>query len=575
MPITQIVPHEGGGGWGWDSDAGKWVPVDPQTMQGSLPGNLARAAGRGLEGINLGAQQLVEPNAPDVQAKIKNLQLRTNLASEAAPYTEAFGQALPDLAAGALAAPFTGGMSLGTLATFGGLGAASGLIRPGTMQDRVTNALYGAAAGVAGVGLGEAAMQGVGAAMRVGESIMTKNAASVARGVEVGGQRVQNAADRAAAEAAARPAPDFTVDSQGNAVPGGGEPGINQPGSAGAAATPPEMQGAEHLRANAAADMTDATGANVNAGAAAQAQRSAVEDMGYRSPAWADTRKGSIARFAGGVNERLPWKAMTQQTDMANNQALAGRTVAAAMGHNSDVLTLPEIDAAHQGIQATYEALGREAPDINSQDVANVFKTLQQKAGLFDKGQGQKEIDNAIKNAEAHAGTMPGEQLMQERSTMSDLMAGYYDKPGTRSQGDLMRQAIDRLDNLIAKKAAEQGDTTFGQRFARAREQFQVYQMVRRAGAVSPEGDINPTTLLRTMARDRKSGGFGPGGPQNAGPARQAFDLISVMARDQHGVPPTGVATAAALANMGIKGAAPGIMGATGYGILNTLLGNK
>lgn len=547
MPITQIVPHEGGGAWGWDSDAGKWVGVDPDMAQGSLPGNLLRAGSRGVQDIGLGIDQLIRPDNPDTQARIKVLNLQKEAASRAAPWTEAVGEGLPDVAAGLALTPFTGGMSVPAMVAGGAAGGAlSGFIRTGTMQERVTNALYGAAAGVAGVGLGEAAVKGVGAAMRVGETIMTRNSANVARGVEVGAQRVQNAADRAAMDAAQT------------------EQGAGSVGAAVNPDAPPDPYAAMEA-AGASGDVATVPGL---------AQRQIVEDMGYRSPSHADTRTGSTGRWLSGVNETLPWGQMSVQADKAANQELAAKTVGEAMGL-PDRVTLQSHDIAQAGdnLKHVFNNMATEIPTVDAQEYANVFKSMEQKFGAFDKGEGQKAIDNAIKNAEASGGEYDGAQIMKDRTAISDLMAGYYDKPGKIAQGDLMRQALEKLDDFISKKAAQAGDETVAKRWAQAREQWQVYSMVKKTSATSQAGDVNPRSLFNSMKSDPTSGGFGHKGPKNKGPARRAFDLLDVMNRDETGVPMTGVRTAGAIANLGLNTAGAGVVGGSTMGILNQLMG--
>jgi hypothetical protein len=573
MPITQIVPHEGGGAWGWDTEAGKWVGVDPAMAQGSVPGNLARAFGRGAQDIGLGIEQLAQPNDPQIQARIKVLNLQKEAASRAAPWTEAIGEGLPDVAAGLALTPFTGGMSVPAMLAGGAAGGAlSGFVRPGTIEERVQNALIGGALGATGVGLNEAAVKGVTAALKVGETIATRNAASVARGVEVGGQRIQNAADRAAFEASQAEGgaggADFTVDSQGNAVPGGGGAAADQgAGSAGAARNP-------NAPPDPYAEMEAAGASGEAASNAGLAQRQRVEDIGYRSPSHADTRSGSIPRWLSGVNDTTPWGQMNVAADKAANQELAAKTVGEAMTvPDAKVLDSHTIGQAGENLKTVFENAGQQMPRGQAQEYADLFKTLQQKFNVFDKGQAQKEIDGAIRNLEAHGGEIGGETIMRARSTMADLMAGFYDKPGTVSQGDLMRQALEKLDDFISKKAAEQGDRTFAQRWAQAREQWQVYGMVKKVGATSNAGDVNPRTLINAMKRDPRSGGFGHLGPRNNGPARRAFDLLDVMNRDENGIPMTGVRTAGALANLGLNTAGAGLVGGSTMGILNQLMG--
>jgi hypothetical protein len=103
-----------------------------------------------------------------------------------------------------------------------------------------------------------------------------------------------------------------------------------------------------------------------------------------------------------------------------------------------------------------------------------------------------------------------------------------------------MRQAIDRLDDLIERITQKQGKQDLIDTWAKARTQWQVQEMIKKPGVLSPTGDVNTVALMRQMRREKRNGGFGWDGPKRNTPARVLWEIARVHAADQT-QPATGV----------------------------------
>lgn len=532
MSIVKKEVGEDGTLWGWENREGKWVELDPAAEQGSTLGNLGRAAVRGFRDVGQGIRELQtlpdNPIHPELltaqQQQLANqgqlLEAQQQAASQSAPIAEAIGGSAPEVLAGVGAGLATGGMGLlPAIAGQAGAGAFTGFLRPGDAQERAANAALGGVLGVLGevaLPVAQSAFRGMRAGLNMGEAITGRAAARAGNELDIGLSRAEQAAASA---------------SRGEA------------GSVGAAATP-EGEIPEAIRTESdILQRGEDVGSQIDVASEA-ASREQAEAHGYRSPFGAGTREGSPERMYASVEQMTPLGDIREQGIKASNQRLLSTQVAETIGlPNPKAATSlqPQMIADAENANTTlFQQVEANLPAIGASDFARTMEGISQKKGPAGRSMGQKIVNDAIEEAKQVGGVYDGEQMMQTRQLFAKDMANFYEK-NDPSSAQVMRQAIDKLDDLIEKLARKSGSDELMDKWARARTQWQVQEMVKKPGVISPTGDINTVALMRQMRREKRNGGFGWDGPPRGTPARKLWEIARVHAADQTQVPMTGV----------------------------------
>jgi len=358
----------------------------------------------------------------------------------------------------------------------------------------------------------------------MGEAITLRSSARAGNELDIGLSR----AERAAAQAARQEA-------TGNAV--------STPGSVGAAATPEgEIPEAVRMEGDILQRGED-VGSQIDVASEA-ASREQAEAHGYRSPFGAGTREGSPERMYASVEQMTPLGDIREQGIKASNQRLLSTSVAETIGlPNPKAATSlqPQMIADAENANTTlFQEVEANLPAIGASDFARTMEGISQKKGPAGRSMGQKIVNDAIEEAKQVGGVYDGEQMMQTRQLFAKDMANFYEK-NDPSSAAVMRQAIDKLDDLIEKLARKSGSDELMDKWARARTQWQVQEMVKKPGVISPTGDINTVALIRQMRREKRNGGFGWDGPPRGTPARKLWEIARVHAADQTQIPMTGV----------------------------------
>lgn len=518
--ISQVHTYPNGLTIGFDSEANDWVPVDKQAFEGSTLGNIARGAGRSVEGIGQGIKELVgnQNDAARIQAEGEALARRQQAASNAAPVAETVGGAVPDVAAGVGLGLATSGLGLPAMVgAEAGLGAVLGGIRPGTVEERLQGAVVSAGLTVLGLGVGAAlgpiAVKGIGGAVTAFRGLEGRMLGKINQAVETAGGQLRQADEAAAA--------------------------VRQPGSVGAAAAPVDEAMAQESAALAA---TERAGGNIDT-LGAGARRETAEALGYRSPLGAGTREGSAARKVAAVRQAGIGDIFEQQV-MHDNQRLISTKVADALGlPNPEQYTsiYPDMHLAdaEQASKTLFEAVETNMPSIGVDELGKAYSEISQKSGLAQKSLGQKIVNDMVEKARQRGGVLDGEEIMKDRSALSEEMSRLY-RDNQVASGDAVKDAIAKLDRTIEQTLKAQKRTDVSQMWEKARSQWQILSMVKRPGVLGRTGEIRPNALMRQMEKDKDSAGFGRDGPVRGSKARQVWDIARVAAEDETHVPLTG-----------------------------------
>jgi hypothetical protein len=465
------------------------------------------------------------------------------------------GGAVPDVAAGAGLGLATAAWGWRCAGRRGRTWWAAGGIRPGTVEERATRAILGSALSVGGAAVGPVAVKGIGLGLKMFGTMENRALSGVSQAAEAGitrGRAAELASSRQAAAAA--------------------EPGSQAPlppGSVGAARTPaglaPEDETGALLRE------TEQAGAeNISAGFGKKLDRAI--DLGWKPPIGQGTRAFSRARLGQSVQEL--GGPVAEQWAKASNQRLLAQHAAKAMGfddwQNMTRIDNSFLDHAEAKIGEEFRSVERRLPPISVDEYANSLGKIDQTETLFEKTRGQMIIDTAIKKAEARKGGEIGNvELMATRRQLSQKMSEFY-RQGETEDGNIIRDALNRLDSTIeAEIKKNKYKIGLSEKWASARQQWQVKSMVEHGASASASGDINPVSLMRQLRKDRSSGGFGRGGPADKqGAASELFDLTEVAADAETGVPMTG---ARLLIRQGKRAALGGAVGAAGFGGVSSL----
>jgi hypothetical protein len=593
MPVTTIVPHAGGGGWGWDDTAGKWVPVDTDALHGSFLGNTGRAAARSFQEIEAGIGSIGGQNQ-QAQATGDILHLQSESAANAAPWAEAIGLGVPDVLAGAAAGLMTGGASLPV--QLGGQAAAGAFtsgIRPGSVEERIGNAAMGAGFGVAGGVLGEAATKGISAALEIGRGIATKNGATIARAIEVGGQRVANAQTRAEMEAAQAAATGG--DGAGNAAMDQRQAGIQQPGgsTAGAAQVPGEDLPEDTRMWNSALADDDMHAAGVTSNPRVPKIMEDARAIGYEPSLWAEAGKGSRSRLMGALEEFSPAKDSNEAARVTNNSELINRSAAKSLGlamtldpeeNTFTRITSGDLSKVEDYLDQGYKSVAKEMPAIEPKRILNAISDVEEGyRHLVGSDIGMETISQLRQQLAKSDAAVDGKTFMNTIQALTSISADAYSKPGGSQSGQMLFDAVNALYNL-GEKATKDAPAAFGRGtrdsgitgkgWTELRREAQMFMILRRPGAIDPAGNVNPRTVYNAMAKQKTAGGFGRGGPPKGNANYELFKLSEAHGYDQTGVPPTGVRLAGFLAKPALRNAGAAAGAATGVAGLSALGGS-
>ncbi|MEK1931019.1 MAG: hypothetical protein AAAC47_14800 [Pararhizobium sp.] len=586
MPILDIQSINGQT-LGYDTDRGDWVPVDPNALGGSTVGNLGRAAGRGMESIGLGIQEAVGYAPEATQGAIADLAQRSQAASTAAPVAEAVGQLAPDVAAGVGLGVVTGGLGLAaTMGTEAALNAALGGIRPGTTDERLTNALFQGAIGAAGGALGygaasyaskafyelykpagemsEAATFGALRGAAAAEGVTTRQMSAINNELQFGARSIREAGDSGAGAGG-------LADSQ---LPGGGGR------SAGAAETP---AGAIDPRTQVESEIyaaDDAAGMDVN-----NPQRlkdiKAAEDLGFTFNPGSYTKEGSGARTLEAINQAAPWREAQGLRNEAANRVLLNQNVAKAIGmknwEQADVITPNDIGTVEADLSNTFEKITGQLPEMRNRDIQRALMDVDTPKGNAPSDRAEQYISMMIQNAEKNPAFIQPRQLMQDRSEMVSMKTKFFAE-GFTGEGERMAAAIEALDKVIEKHVKAIGNRRVLHTWRDTRAKYRMLQQVQGPGVISPTNDVNATALFRNMNRSPSKGGYGNmaiQGMKKGDAVRDAYVLsiaqrINAPNRPTTGlmrIPSEAIKAATSKAGQAIGG------GAVGGAVLNSIWG--
>lgn len=549
MPIKNVQPPRSPDDkflWGYDTEAEQWVPVDRQAYEGSTLGNLARAAGRGVEDIFQGVRELSTGQTDE------NLQARQAAAARGAPIAESVGGFAPEVAAAGATALATGGLGfLPALALESGAAGLTSALRPGTIEERLISGLESAGLNM----IGGAALKGIVQGFKVGRGVLSATQNRVAAGVEAGETRV--AASRAAADAAANE----------NA------PAVAPGRSVGAAETPATALDQEIVEQGAAMDVDEAVGANVSNPSFRIAQ-DAAENLGYKPRPGSGTKGFSATRKAEAWHEMRPDRALAEQRRMFDNNRLLTQTAAKSIGiedvAQKDTIEIFDLATTEGRLGNLYQEFDRVTPGISGDDFVRAVKPSLAKGGFFDPGRAQSRLAKAVENAQATPGAkMTGEQTLETLRLMKSEAMDALNR-GDQHGAEALMNAQFRLTDLVEGIAKRQGKEDLVERIHQANQQWRIAKMLEAPGVLSPQGEINPQAMFRQMVKARSRGGYGTDGPQRGTPERDLWNLVLAARREATGVPMTG---ARALIYAGGRQAGKMAAGGVGLGAAANVLG--
>lgn len=534
---------------GFDEESGQWVPLDAEAEGGGFLGNVLSGARRGFQSLGQGIQQLSSEDTEADALERAMLGEEQAAASRSAPWAEAIGGAAPDIAAGVGLGAVTGGAGLPAfIASEAGLGATLGFLRPGSMEERMVQAAWGSAAGAAGGGLGMIALKGVGLGLKAAQAITGRSASRVGQAIDQGAQRV------AAAEAP--PVRGSTLGSR----------------SAGAAETAADELDPVIREQTEALEGTEQAGQMVTDKSWERIRSKALE-LGMQEPLSSGTRQGSMARMLAAGQEATLGEDMWSMSVKAGNQQRVANKLAQALdipGWNSAKLPKnsifgEDLEDARALIGEKFRKIERRLPNMEAKDFIDAMSGIEQVGGFFGKLRGQNMIENAVEDAQTTGRSLGGKEIMQQMQYLSDAMATAYNT-GEKATGDVLNEALNRLYDKIDDIAANSNVNTA---WKKARQQWQILLAAERPGAISPEGDINPRTILGALSKPAAKGGWGKGGSgaERGSPAAELFTMLQFQNATNTNIPMTGARLGMRLARPLVQGGLLGAAGAAGlYG---------
>ena len=583
--IIQTHKYEDGSTIGWDTEAeggkGGWVPLDTAMQEGSFLGNVGRGAVVGANQITQGVSDLLIDDYASQQRGAAQQEQQAR-AERTAPWATGIGSTVPDVLAGIAAAPLTGGMSVpGMLATEFGVGAATGFLRPGTVEERVGRAVIGGGLNAGGAVVAQPIAQGVGAAVRAFRGVESNTLARIGQAsnaaaatireadTAVAGGGADVAANIPARELAARQAEagrfSTAIADLEAQLPAGQR-------SVGAAETPAgESRGLDALQASEEQIMkeTDQAGAALDSPEFNRALQHA-QQLGWTPPIGQNTRAFSTARMAQEARNYMPFGDVLEQSAKAGNQALVVRHAAKAMGEEGwqKIQRIDDlIPFSEARIGRDFQSVESRLPSIDAAEYAKGLSSLKLTQGAFQHTEAQKLVNDAIA-ALKQRGVLSGEEIMADRKFLSARMSKFY-REGDTDNGELLMEAINKLDGVLDREIKRNKyKTGLAEKWAGARQQWQILSMVKHGASADNHGGINAVSLWRQLRKDRSSGGFSRAGPEQPGAARELFDLVRVAADAESGVPKTGALNLLLKqgTRLGVSGLGLGAVGHTIWG---------
>lgn len=587
MGVSHITPDGSGGYWGWDDQANDWVPVDPKAQEGSFVGNVGRAAERGFSDIRLGIEQATGAATPEqIEQRRQASQAQGAAAAAGAPMAEMLGGTAPDALAGIVAGAATGGAGLPAVLAASALsGAGTAAIRPGSVEERLHAALWGAISGVGGEALGQAAVKGVGLALQLGKGIVQRGTESTARAVEAGAQR---ATARQAMETAM---PDGTrVPGPGGAVaeapggPGGSTAGAAQVTNAETEALAREGGIIDQSQGYLDRGVGDTKARRVYAGA---------EEHGYQPPGFEGAPRGSKAALNAALEEFNPLASSYEESRRIGNAALLNRSFAKAAGLTMDIndqafnqIDLGDLAKAAEYFSQGFEEVQAEMAPIPMRAVQKRLSDLEARSQMVPASRGEAVLQDTIKNI--NEGLVKNPNLtMQPKDFIQDLrmlqaQALQAAKDGDQGTAERLNQAVnlyyDTAERVTKQTPSRRGgyrdETIVGKGWKELRDEYRVYMMGLSNGAWGKDGTINAKTILNRMMSQPVNGGWGTKGPPKTSNARPLWDIAQAAAHEQTVLgrtPSTGVRLSRDIGKIARNTALTGIGAGVGVTAINKL----
>lgn len=592
MGVSHITPDGSGGYWGWDDAQNDWVPVDPKAQEGSTVGNLARGAARSMEQIGQGVEQL-QPEYmqdPNLQMRIEASKAQGAAAAAGAPLAEMLGGTAPDVIAGIGAGALTGGAGLPAVLAASALsGAGSAAIRPGSVEERLNAAMWGAVSGAGGEVLGQAAAKGIGLALQLGKGIVTRGAETTARAVETGAQRAATRQAMATADAGAEAVPGPTAANPALAerpgIPGGGSTaGAAQVTDAETQALAREGQIVEQSQ-----DWIDRGQGDMKA----RRTYAPAEEYGYQAPDFEGAPRGSKAAMKAAIDEFNPMGSMREESRRVGNASLLNRAFAKASGLTLDIndqafnqIDLDDLAKASEYFSQGFEEVEGEMAPIPMRAVQKRLASLEARMQNVPASRGEKVLQDTI--AKINEDLVKNPHLTQQpKDFIGDLRmlqahAVQAAKDGDQGTAERLNQAVNLYYDTAERVTKQTPSRRGGERdvgivakgWKELRDEYRVYMMGLSNGAFGKDNTLNAKTLLNRMIAKPVNGGWGPGGPPKGSAARPLYDIARAAAHEQTvlgRVPSTGVRLAGDIGKIARQTALPIALGGVGAGVINKL----
>lgn len=570
---------------GFDDESGEWVPIDTGYQRGTFFGNLARGAADETGRIGVGLRSLVD-NSELMGQELKVSQEELAAQERSAPWARVIGGTAPDIAAGLGVGYLTAGLGLpAMLAGEAGIGALMGGARPGSLEERAQNALWGAGFNAAGAGVLTAAERGIAKGFEVARGILAKSSAATARGIEHA--RVQGEVTQAAREAELSGNLN-RVDQDAGLAPGS-EPGaqnpavdpqgVNGPRSVGAAETPDELlpdDAADYWR-SARNDMTSSQAKEFEA----------AEALGYKTPAFVGTSRGSVPRLTYAMNEMNPFADTVEKLNAEANETLKSRAMGKALGladnldNGLDAVTVSDLDAAQQLQAERYTHLQNQIMvPIRAGEFGDAVKPIKSNLTLLDDPDAERLLRGLEERAKGNDTQISPQEYMRTMRQLQDKGSMAAAK-GDQTSSEMYFEAVQKFHEVIERsltraaekmgsKDAKATATKLREQWAEMRRMTNLQRMLAGSG-LARDGSVNSAALLRQMIKAPRNGGFGPKGPPESSRLRDLFVLIRADAAAKTMVPATGARLAGHIARQTAKGAGAAALGYAGFSGLSKL----
>lgn len=585
MGVSHITSDGSGGYWGWDDQANDWVPVDPQAYEGSTVGNMGRAAGRSLEQMGQGLEQMQPQDRqdPNLGARIEASRAQGAAASAGAPLAELLGGTAPDVIAGIGAGALTGGAGLAPVLAASALaGAGTAAIRPGSVEERLNAAMWGAISGAGGEVLGQAAAKGIGLALRLGKGIVDRGAQTTARVVDAGVERQATRQAMAAADEGAAALPG---------QPGGaaGRPGGSTAGAAQVVDDETEALAREGEIVERSQDWLD-RGQGDNK---ARRTYAPAEEYGYVAPDFEGAPRGSRAAMKAAIDEFNPLGSMREESRRVANGQLLNRAYAKAAGMTTDLAdqNFNQIDLMDFAKQAEYltqgfEAVEGEMAPIPMRTIQKRLDALEARGGAVPASRSETVLQGTIDNINQNLVKNPN-WTQAPKDFIYDLRrlqaeAVQAAKDGDQHAAERLNQAVnlyyDTAERVTKQTPSRRGgsrdETIVSTGWKELRDEYRMIMMGLNGQSWGKDGTINARSILKRMMAQPVNGGWGSKGPPKGSNARALWDIAVAASHEQTVLgrtPATGVRLAGKLGEVARNTAVPLAIGTTLGGVVNNL----